>query len=139
MVTLKWSLGFTLLRIGNGQRWVQIVIYTCLALVTVCTGGTGMYLFFRCSPVEYVPSITQQRAQLKQDSLTDLNRKNWLLTIEGTCQAREIQTALSFLVAAVSISTDWIFAIMPFALIWKLQMASKVKASVIGLLGLGIL
>ncbi|KAK6213319.1 hypothetical protein QIS74_09321 [Colletotrichum tabaci] len=116
LVTLKWSLGFTLLRIGNGQRWVQIVICTCLALVTVCTGGTGMYLFFRCSPVE----------------------KNWLLTIEGTCQAREIQTALSFLVAAVSISTDWIFAIMPFALIWKLQMASKVKASVIGLLGLGI-
>ncbi|OLN97675.1 hypothetical protein CCHL11_09157 [Colletotrichum chlorophyti] len=115
LVTLKWSLGFTLLRIANGQRWVQIIIYTCLALVTVCTGGTGMYLFFQCSPVE----------------------KNWHQQIEGTCQPREIQTALSFLVAAVSISTDWIFAILPFALIWKLQMANRVKASVIGLLGLG--
>ncbi|KAK1953610.1 hypothetical protein LY78DRAFT_730760 [Colletotrichum sublineola] len=115
LVTVKWSLGFTLLRIGQGQRWVQIVIYTCLALVTICTGGTGMYLFFQCSPVE----------------------KNWILTLEGTCKPREIQTALSFLVAAVSITTDWIFAIMPFALIWKLQMANKVKASVIGLLGLG--
>ncbi|WYZ43250.1 hypothetical protein EsH8_VI_000949 [Colletotrichum jinshuiense] len=115
LVTLKWSLGFTLLRIANGQRWVQIIIYTCLALVTVCTGGTGMYLFFQCSPVE----------------------KNWHQQIEGTCQPREIQTALSFLVAAVSISTDWIFAVLPFALIWRLQMANKVKASVIGLLGLG--
>ncbi|KAL0937034.1 cation-transporting atpase 4 [Colletotrichum truncatum] len=115
LVALKWSLGFTLLRIANGQRWVQVVIYTCLALVTVCTGGTGMYLFFQCSPVE----------------------KNWHQSIEGTCQPREIQTALSFLVAAVSISTDWIFAVLPFALIWKLQMANRVKASVIGLLGLG--
>ncbi|KAK1978710.1 hypothetical protein LZ30DRAFT_632640 [Colletotrichum cereale] len=115
LVTVKWSLGFTLLRIGQGQRWVQIVIYTCLTLVTICTGGTGVYLFFQCSPVE----------------------KNWHVTMEGTCKPREIQTALSFLVAAVSISTDWIFATMPFALIWRLQMANKVKASVIGILGLG--
>lgn len=28
---------------------------------------------------------------------------------------------------------------LPFALIWKLQMGARVKASVIGLLGLGIL
>ncbi|KAK8069406.1 hypothetical protein PG994_006022 [Apiospora phragmitis] len=96
LVALKWSLGFTLLRIGDGKRWVQAVIYTCLALVTVCTGGTGRM------------------------------------------QTREIQTALSFLVAAVSITTDWIFAMLPFALIWKLQMGARVKASVIGLLGLGI-
>ncbi|KAF6839853.1 cation-transporting atpase 4 [Colletotrichum musicola] len=115
LVTLKWAIGFTLLRIANGQRWVQIVIYTCLILVTLCTGGTGMYLFFQCSPVE----------------------KNWYPMMPGECKARQIQTALSFLVAAVSISTDWIFAILPFALIWKLQMASKVKMSVIGLLGLG--
>ncbi|KAK7931815.1 hypothetical protein PG985_002527 [Apiospora marii] len=116
LVTLKWSLGFTLLRIGDGKKWVQAIIYSCLALVTICTGGTGMYLFFQCTPVQ----------------------KNWLTEIEGTCQPREIQTVLSFLVAAVSITTDWIFATLPFALIWKLQMGSRVKASVIGLLGLGI-
>ncbi|KAK8098564.1 uncharacterized protein PG998_014050 [Apiospora kogelbergensis] len=116
LVALKWSLGFTLLRIGDGKKWVQIIIYTCLALVTVCTGGTGMYLFFQCTPVE----------------------KNWRPELEGACKPREIQTALSFLVAAVSITTDWIFATLPFALIWKLQMGARVKASVIGLLGLGI-
>lgn len=71
--------------------------------------------------------------------LTRYRRKNWYPMMPGECKAREIQTALSFLVAAVSISTDWIFAILPFALIWKLQMASKVKLSVIGLLGLGFL
>lgn len=59
--------------------------------------------------------------------------------MEGTCKPREIQTALSFLVAAVSITTDWIFAILPFALLWKIQMSNRIKASVIGLLGLGFL
>lgn len=71
--------------------------------------------------------------------VTDHCRKNWFPLMQGTCQPREIQTALSFLVAAVSISTDWIFAILPFALIWRLQMANRIKASVIGLLGLGFL
>ncbi|KXJ93465.1 hypothetical protein Micbo1qcDRAFT_183207 [Microdochium bolleyi] len=115
LVALKWCIGFTLLRIANDTLWVKLVIYTCLALVTVCTGGTGMYLFFQCSPVE----------------------KNWHTLMPGECKPREIQTALSFLVAAVSITTDWIFAVLPFALLYKLQMATRVKASVIGLLGLG--
>ncbi|KAI9152253.1 hypothetical protein HJFPF1_09482 [Paramyrothecium foliicola] len=115
LVALKWCLGFTLLRIADGMQWVKIVIYGCLFLVTTCTGGTGMYLFFQCSPVE----------------------KNWHTAIDGTCKSREIQTALSFLVAAVSILTDWVFAILPVALIWRLQMATRVKASVAGLLGLG--
>ncbi|TLS26468.1 hypothetical protein PpBr36_04193 [Pyricularia pennisetigena] len=115
LVTLKWSIGFTLLRIAGGKRWVTVLIYSCLVLVTICTGGTGMYLFFGCDPVQ----------------------KNWHAELPGTCHPREIQTALSFLVAAVSILTDWVFAILPAVLIWKLQMPSRVKMSVIGLLGLG--
>ncbi|KAJ1329743.1 hypothetical protein MN608_06479 [Microdochium nivale] len=115
LVALKWCLGFTLLRISSDTRWVKWIIYSSLILVTVCTGGTGMYLFFQCSPVE----------------------KNWHPLMAGECKPREIQTALSFLVAAVSITTDWIFAFLPFALLYKLQMAKRVKASVIGLLGLG--
>ncbi|KAI6358940.1 hypothetical protein MCOR25_007205 [Pyricularia grisea] len=115
LVTLKWSIGFTLLRIAGGKRWVTILIYSCLVLVTICTGGTGMFLFFGCDPVQ----------------------KNWYPELPGTCHPREIQTALSFLVAAVSIFTDWVFAILPAVLIWKLQMPSRVKMSVIGLLGLG--
>lgn len=49
---MKWSLGFTLIRIAGPVLWVEITIYICLALVTAATGGTGMYLFFQCSPVE---------------------------------------------------------------------------------------
>ncbi|PSN73342.1 hypothetical protein BS50DRAFT_629381 [Corynespora cassiicola Philippines] len=116
LISIKWSIGFTLLRIANGQRWIEVVIYTCLAMVTLSMGGTGMYLFFQCMPVE----------------------KNWHTAIEGSCQPREIQTALSFVVAAVSITTDWIFAILPAFLLWDVQMDPRVKLSVVGLLGLGV-
>jgi hypothetical protein len=58
--------------------------------------------------------------------------------MEGTCQDRNIQTALSYAVAVVSISTDWIFAALPIFLLWNVQLDWRVKGSVMGMLGLGI-
>lgn len=116
LVAIKWSLGFTLVRIAGGIKWVEFTIYICLALVTSCTGGTGMYLFFQCWPVQ----------------------KNWYVDMPGSCQPREIQTALSYLVAAISILTDWTFALLPILLLWNVQMKSGIKVSVIFLLSLGI-
>lgn len=56
----------------------------------------------------------------------------------GTCNARAIQTALSYLVAAVSITTDWIFALLPIFLLWNVQMRTGIKLSVIAMLSLGV-
>ncbi|KAF2125177.1 hypothetical protein P153DRAFT_349541 [Dothidotthia symphoricarpi CBS 119687] len=116
LITIKWSIGFALIRIANGMKWIEYVIYTCLAVTLVVMGGTGMYLFFQCMPIE----------------------KNWHTAVPGTCQDRSIQTVLSYAVAAVSISTDWVFAILPIFLLWNIQLDPRVKASVVGLLGLGI-
>lgn len=57
----------------------------------------------------------------------------------GTCHDRSVQTALSYAVAVVSITSDWIFAILPIFLLWNVQLDWRVKCSVIGMLGLGIL
>lgn len=116
LVAIKWSLGFTLVRIAGGIPWVEATIYVCLALVTLCTGGTGMYLFFQCWPVQ----------------------KNWYINMAGTCQPRTVQTALSYLVAAVSILTDWTFALLPMLLLWNVQLKPGIKVSVILLLSLGV-
>ena len=83
----------------------------------VVMGGTGMYLFFQCVPVQ----------------------RNWYTGMEGICQDRSIQTSLSYAVAVVSISTDWIFAALPIFLLWNVQLDWRVKGSVMGMLGLGIL
>lgn len=66
-------------------------------------------------------------------------RKNWDVEVAGSCQPREYQTALSFAVAAVSISTDWTFACLPVFLLWNVQMDPRVKLSVVVMLGLGVL
>lgn len=65
-------------------------------------------------------------------------RKNWYTLMPGHCNARAIQTALSYLVAAVSITTDWIFALLPIFLLWNVQMKTRVKLSAIAVLSLGI-
>jgi hypothetical protein len=71
--------------------------------------------------------------------LTLRTRKNWYTAIEGECRHRAIQTTLSFAVAAVSIATDWIFATLPIFLLWNVQLDWRVKGSVVGMLGLGVL
>ena len=59
--------------------------------------------------------------------------------MEGECKGRNIQTVLSYAVAVVSISTDWIFATLPIFLLWDVQLDWRVKSSVMAMLGLGIL
>jgi hypothetical protein len=59
--------------------------------------------------------------------------------MEGECRDRSVQTTLSFAVAAVSITTDWIFATLPIFLLWNVQLDWRVKGSVVGMLGLGVL
>ncbi|KAG9203515.1 hypothetical protein G6514_002883 [Epicoccum nigrum] len=116
LITIKCSIGFALIRIANGKKWIEYMIYACMASCFVVMGGTGMYLFFQCMPVQ----------------------KNWFPTMDGTCQPRSTQTTLSYAVAVVSILSDWIFAVLPIFLLWNVQLDWRVKLSVMGMLGLGI-
>ncbi|EUC46767.1 hypothetical protein COCMIDRAFT_25245 [Bipolaris oryzae ATCC 44560] len=116
LITIKCSIGFALIRIASGKKWIEYVIYISMLSCFVVMGGTGMYLFFQCMPVQ----------------------KNWDTKVEGYCRERSTQTILSYAVAAVSISTDWIFATLPIFLLWDVQLDWRVKGGVMGMLGLGI-
>lgn len=54
LVAIKCSIGFALIRIANRKKWIEMVIYACMISCFVVMGGTGMYLFFQCRPVQYV-------------------------------------------------------------------------------------
>ncbi|RMZ73867.1 cation-transporting atpase 4 [Pyrenophora seminiperda CCB06] len=116
LVAIKISIGFALIRIASGKKWIENVIYVSMFCNFVVMGGTGVYLFFQCRPVQ----------------------KNWIPTTKGECNDRRIQTVLSFAVAVVSISTDWIFATLPIFLLWNVQLDWRVKGSVMAMLGLGV-
>lgn len=88
--------------------------------------------------VSHVNRGSQRGFACKRAQVT-VNRKNWYTTIPGFCQDRSIQTALSYAVAVVSILSDWIFAILPIFLLWNVQLDWRVKCSVVGMLGLGVL
>ncbi|EUC34864.1 hypothetical protein COCCADRAFT_25096 [Bipolaris zeicola 26-R-13] len=116
LVTIKCSIGFALIRIASGKKWIEYVIYISMLLCFIVMGGTGIYLFFQCMPVQ----------------------KNWDTKVEGYCRERSTQTILSYAVAVVSISTDWIFATLPIFLLWDVQLDWRVKGGVMAMLGLGI-
>ncbi|KAF2623707.1 hypothetical protein BU25DRAFT_477657 [Macroventuria anomochaeta] len=118
---LKWSIGFTILRIAvEERRWVIWPIYTALVLTTVASASTGMF-----------------RLVQDADALAD----------GGECINRKYLVAVSTTLAAVSIATDWYMALIveklirynPIPLLCNIQMESCIKLSVIGLLALGTL
>lgn len=64
----------------------------------------------------------------------------WDKTIPGgKCSSLEMIIALSYVVSAVNIVTDWSCALMPVLILWNLQMRRRVKATVCVLLSMGIM
>jgi hypothetical protein len=51
LITIKASIGFALIRIANRKLWIELVIYANMLICLLVIGGTGMYLFFQCTPV----------------------------------------------------------------------------------------
>lgn len=62
----------------------------------------------------------------------------WDQTIPGHCVAGNIVTAMSYLVSVMSIITDWTCSLLPCFVVWNLQMKSRLKASVCGVLALSM-
>jgi hypothetical protein len=56
---------------------------------------------------------------------------------EGQCLDASVVSNSFYGYSAISCWTDWTYSIMPIFLVWNLQMDSKVKISVIGILAAG--
>lgn len=52
LITIKCSIGFALIRISTSKKWLEWVIYACMILCLIVMGGTGVYLFFQCTPIQ---------------------------------------------------------------------------------------
>ncbi|KAF2999757.1 hypothetical protein E8E13_005049 [Curvularia kusanoi] len=119
VTTLKWSIGFTILRIAVGKRWVVWSIYVALVMVTLTSISTGVFQLVQCKPM---------------NAIWDADA----LAHGGECINRKYLAAMSTTLAAVSIATDWYMALIPIPLMWNLQMERRIKLSIGGLLGLGV-
>ncbi|KAF8849496.1 hypothetical protein BDZ45DRAFT_809889 [Acephala macrosclerotiorum] len=112
-VAIKCSIAITLLRIANTRRafvWAiwSIMIASFLSSVIFVIGVANI-----CHPITTL----------------------WGETTTGSCNLK-LNSDVSFFFSAIEIATDWALAILPAALLWNIQMKSRVKASVAVILGM---
>lgn len=62
----------------------------------------------------------------------------WDITIGGSCRPAYNTFVSSNIYSAVNIATDWIVAVCPIFILWKVNMVLKQKLIIMGVLSLGI-
>ena len=117
MIFVKLSIAVFLLRIAVSKvyKWilkVSMVVVTVLSLTIV------FFNIFACNPVAF----------------------QWDPTIEGgVCVSYDVVISSAYAFSALSIVSDWFYALLPIPLIWNVKMNIQTKLSVYGILSLGIL
>ncbi|KAH7150212.1 hypothetical protein B0J13DRAFT_285537 [Dactylonectria estremocensis] len=114
MISCKASIGFFLLRFTTVrlQRWA---IY--LAMMSTALSG-GIFFFvsmFQCKPVSSF----------------------WNKEQDGSCVNVNVIIALATLYSVFAVISDFMFALLPGLIIWKLQLHKRTKLSLIPLLAMG--
>ncbi|KAI8299567.1 hypothetical protein K4K61_010538 [Colletotrichum sp. SAR11_59] len=117
MLFIKLSIGFFLLRLSTSKVY-NWIIYVSLAIITVWSTVIFFWNIFQCSPVE----------------------AQWDYTIlNSQCVSPNAVVAAAYSISVMTILSDWLYALIPIPLIWNVKMSKQAKATVIVILGLGIL
>ncbi|QRC98512.1 hypothetical protein JI435_045660 [Parastagonospora nodorum SN15] len=112
----KLSVGFFLLRIAV-QPFYKKLIIGIMCFMSFYTIGCFFTIVLQC---------------------TDL-RVQWDQTVKGTCWSTKTLKSLSYSNQALNILTDVAFSVaIPIPMLWNVQMNRRQKASIIGILGLGM-
>ncbi|KAI8635546.1 hypothetical protein F5Y19DRAFT_408276 [Xylariaceae sp. FL1651] len=110
----KTSFALTLLRISNG--WVRFAIWFIIITINVVLGLSAVFNWVQCTPVE----------------------KNFDIFIPGTCWRRETLIGYSAFGAAYSGFMDIVLAVLPWKIIWKMNMSRKERVGAICAMSLGV-
>lgn len=114
---VKLSIGVFLLRLAVQKRY-KWTIYISMTVVLIWSVALFFWDVFQCSPVA----------------------AQWDYTIPNyTCVAAQQVINAAYALSVLNIITDWLYALMPIPMIWKVKMTSQAKATVVAILGLGIL
>lgn len=139
MLFIKLSIGVFLLRLSNSKAY-NWTIYISLSIVTVWSLVIFFWNIFQCSPVQ----------------------AQWDYTIPNSrCVSADAIVAAAYSISVMTILSDWLYvrlstichvsldspgivltypkALLPIPMIWNVKMTKQAKATVIVILGLGIL
>ncbi|KAI8625124.1 hypothetical protein F5Y19DRAFT_272758 [Xylariaceae sp. FL1651] len=120
MWLIKLSIGLFLLRLAVQKRYKYI-----LGISIVVVGVWSLVLFFwnlfQCSPVS---------AQWDYTILASNPKSH--------CVSADEVVSAAYALSALTILSDWLYALIPIPLIWQVKMTPQAKLTVIAVLGLGI-
>lgn len=109
------SIALTLLRLTI-SRVHQAIIWTVVGVSVVVGLAFWFTLILQCHPVSYF----------------------WhRFTSSGTCINLNYLEGVAYLYSVTAVICDFILALLPIALVWKLQMNFRTKAALAAILGLG--
>ncbi|KAJ4328067.1 hypothetical protein N0V84_001435 [Fusarium piperis] len=114
-VFIKASICAQLIRISTQRRY-KIILYFLILVSIITTLIAILAVLVRCKPVA----------------------ASWNPTL-GTCIDQSIIIALTYVVSAVNIATDWSVAIIPIFILWNIQMRRTLKRMIGLVLSLGVL
>lgn len=117
MMFIKLSIGVFLLRLAVQKRY-KWIIYISMVVVFVWSTALFFWDIFQCRPVA----------------------AQWDYTLPNyTCVSADEVVTAAYALSVLNIVTDWLYALLPVPMIWKVKMTAQAKATVVAILGLGIL
>jgi hypothetical protein len=118
-MALKFSIAIFLLRICV-SRYQKVIIYTVLSVTEVYSASFFLLFVLQCQPTTYF-----------------WQRYNEKYTAGGKCIDVHVIANAFFAYSAISCWTDWTLGLLPIALVWNLQMTTRMKITVAAILAVG--
>ncbi|KAF2496333.1 hypothetical protein BU16DRAFT_609132 [Lophium mytilinum] len=113
---VKMSIGFFLLRVAATSFFRRVII-SIMVFMLVYTLVSFFTIVLQCTNIQVM----------------------WDPTVESKCFAPTTLRVLSYTNVSLNILTDFMFSIfIPIPMLWHVQMNTKTKSSIIGILALGI-
>ncbi|PHH69906.1 hypothetical protein CDD80_6376 [Ophiocordyceps camponoti-rufipedis] len=117
MMFVKLSIGFFLLRLSNLWAIYKWILWISLGIVVGWSVGLFFWDIFQCIPVQ----------------------KQWDFRIEtGHCASPEAIVDSVIALTVLTVSSDWLYALLPIPMVWNVKMTRQAKVTVVIILGLGI-
>ncbi|ORY61555.1 uncharacterized protein BCR38DRAFT_476275 [Pseudomassariella vexata] len=110
----KTSFAITLLRISSG--WVKFLIWFIIVSVNVILGFSALFTWVRCWPLE----------------------KNWHPNVDGTCIPFRNIIFYNVFTAGFSGAMDIVLALLPWKMLWNLNMSKKEKLGALCAMSMGV-
>lgn len=117
MLFIKLSIAIFLLRLSSETKY-RYALWISAAIVFVWSTVLFIWnMFFQCTPIA----------------------AQWDYTLGGVCVGSDQVVSAALALSAMTILSDFFYALLPVPIIWRVKMSIQAKITVMAILSLGIL